>query len=115
MWEIYKNDEIEAYEDEGGVTNTHYVGSTRLGKDFFTGEELAPTYSPTGNSGQAYDDTWDGYSDAWDGYDGVWGAETTTDILSRRLVCDRCGDQIKSKSELIKQSGWLVCSGCIDG
>ena len=38
----------------------------------------------------------------------------TDEILSRRLVCDRCSRPPKSKSDLIKQSGWLVCPECLD-
>ncbi len=43
MHEIYKNDVITPYEDAGGVTNTARAGETRLGTDYFTGEELETT------------------------------------------------------------------------
>ena len=81
MYETYKNDIIEPYEDAGGITNTAREGETRLGKDFFTGEELLPV------------DT----------------------VISRRLVCDRCGVPPKSKGELRKQNGFMVCGDCYDG
>jgi hypothetical protein len=43
MHEVYKNDIITPYEDAAGITNTARSGQTRLGTDFFTGEELAAT------------------------------------------------------------------------
>ena len=36
-------------------------------------------------------------------------------VISRRLVCDRCGCPPKSKAELVKQGGFMVCRGCVDG
>ena len=48
-----------------------------------------------------------------DYFDGTELADTD-EVLSRRLVCDRCGYPIKKKSELIKQAGWMVCHRCLD-
>lgn len=81
MYEIYKNDIIVPYEDAGGETNTNRAGETRLGTDYFTGEEQLEV----------------------------------DEFISRRLICDRCGCPPKSKSDLIKQAGFLVCPRCIDG
>ena len=41
--------------------------------------------------------------------------EDTDAVISRRIVCDRCGCPPKDKNDLIKQNGWKVCSRCIDG
>ena len=81
MYEVYKNDAITTYTDDGGQTNTAYEGELRVGTDFFTGAELA----------------------------------TEDEVISRRLICDRCGFQPKEKSELTKQNGFMVCWRCIDG
>ena len=42
MYEVYKNSIIVPHTDDAGIVNTHYVGQTTLGVDFFTGSELAP-------------------------------------------------------------------------
>ncbi len=51
------------------------------------------------------------------GTDYITGEElaATDEVLSRRLVCDRCGYPPKTKADLIKQNGWMVCGRCVDG
>lgn len=39
----------------------------------------------------------------------------TDQVISRRLVCDRCGFSVKSKKNLKKQKGFMVCKDCFDG
>lgn len=41
--------------------------------------------------------------------------EDADEVISRRIVCDRCGCAPKRKSELVKQKGWMICARCIDG
>ena len=40
--------------------------------------------------------------------------EETDKVISRRLVCDRCGCPPDDKDELVKQKGWKVCKRCLD-
>lgn len=80
MYEVYKNTVISGEADAAGITNTAYDGETKLGVDYFDGDEL----------------------------------EDTNEVISRRLICDRCGYQIKSKAELSSQDGWKVCWRCKD-
>ena len=42
MYLIHKNSIKVARADIAGITNQNNVGETNIGKDFFTGEELAP-------------------------------------------------------------------------
>jgi hypothetical protein len=79
MYDVNKNSVIVPTADAAGITNTAYAGQTRLGKDFFTGEELADT----------------------------------NEVLSRRLVCDRCFKPPKTRADLFKQNGYLVCKECL--
>ena len=81
MYDVNKNSVIVPVADAAGIINTAYSGQTKLGTDFFTGDQLAETDV----------------------------------VISRRLVCDRCGVPPKSKSDLTKQNGWLVCKECLDG
>lgn len=50
------------------------------------------------------------------GTDFFTGAELadTDEILSIELVCSMCGRFVKSKSELTKQAGVMVCRRCKD-
>lgn len=41
--------------------------------------------------------------------------EDLDEVISRRIVCDRCGCPPKRKTDLIKQNGWMICGSCIDG
>jgi len=81
MYDVNKNSIIVPTADAAGVVNTAYAGQTRLGKDFFTGEELA----------------------------------ATDVVLSRRLVCDRSFRPVKTRSELVKQNGFLILKEELDG
>lgn len=71
---------------------------------------------------EAYEDAGGITNTAYDGEttlgaDFFTGAELedTDEVISRRLVCDRCGCPPKHKSELIRQNGFMICARCIDG
>jgi hypothetical protein len=36
------------------------------------------------------------------------------EVLSRRLVCDRCGCPPRDGKTLIKQAGFMLCERCLD-